>query len=89
MTKSIELPKANYKITKVEILNNFSFYIEIGATYQGNISPAIVTNSRFIFNGTGNDWLSTSPVKDFELLSNNMVKIITENSIYLLEEVHG
>lgn len=88
MSKSITLPKGRYKCTKSKAVNSSSWIVAEGDAVVGTYAPNIVVGDRFLAEGSHfRDYISTSIVKDFELLEDNKVKIKTENSIYLLEEV--
>ncbi len=88
MTKSLSLPKANYKITKKKATNDNLRFVDVGDSYMGETEPTILVGECFFFNGGSvRDYLRTSLVKDFELLNGNKVLIHTQNSQYLLEEI--
>ena len=86
--KTVELPKGTYKCTKAKANNPNSWIITEGQYVVGTYTPKVVVGERFHAEGQGfRDYISTSVVKDFELLAGNKVKIITENSVYMLEEI--
>lgn len=89
MSKLIDLPEGTYKCTKTKVKDDGAFrMIEKGHTVVGEYQPTIVVGERFTAQGRGfRDYVSTSLVKDFKLLSKGKVEIETENSFYLLEEV--
>lgn len=86
--KTLELPLAKYRITKLSSINNNISFLDKGATFSGVLSPSIFTGKSFIFDtGTFSDSMNTSVVTDFKLLPKNKIEIHTRNSIYLLEEI--
>lgn len=89
MSKLLDLPEGTYKCTKTKVKNDDDFrMIEKGHTVIGEYQPTIVVGQRFMAQGRGfTDYVNTSIVKDFKLLSQGRVEIETENSLYLLEEV--
>lgn len=91
MNKLIDLPKGTYRCTKTKVKNEGAFRIvEKGHTVIGEYQPTVVVGQRFHAQGRGfSDYVSTSIVKDFTLLTGGKVEIETENSYYLLEEVTG
>ena len=89
MSKLLDLPEGTYRCTKTKVKDDTKFrIIEQGMTVIGQYQPTVVVGQRFHAQGRGfSDYISTSIVKDFTLLSQGKVEIETENSYYLLEEV--
>lgn len=89
MSKVLELPEGTYKVTKTKVKNEDLFrMIDSGHTVIGEYAPIITVGEGFHAMGRGfRDYVRTSLVKDFKLLTKGKVEIETENSIYLLEEI--
>jgi len=87
--KQLELPEAHYRIKKVKAHDkNAVTYVDVGNTYSGEFTPVITVGECFHFTGGSiRDYLRTSIVKEIRPKKGNKVHIITENSVYVLEEV--
>ena len=89
MSKLLDLPQGTYRCIKVKAKDNKAWMEVVeGQTIIGTYQPTIIVGERFLAQGRGfSDFINTSIVKDFTLLSQGKVEIETENSYYLLEEV--
>lgn len=88
MSKTITLPEGRYRVTKAKAVDPKSWMIQEGDAVIGVYEPTITVGEGFFAQGQGvRDYITTSLVRDFKLLPNNVVEIHTLNSIYILEEI--
>lgn len=89
MAKSLELPKGKYSCQKMKSHDSSKLvFIAIGDKVVGKYAPIIIVGKPFFAEGSHfRDTITTSYVKDFNIKEGNKVEIITENSVYLLQEL--
>lgn len=88
---SLELPEdSTYILTKKKAVNPNSFFIVEGQSVEGTLTsnPIRVGESCSVQGSRMSDAIFTSMVKEIKLKKNSkIVTIITENSVYELEEI--